>query len=124
MLLPVFSIRTLFDPCGLWHETQSSFPSRTGMWPDFLTFIASCLWQVSQVSTAVAVFSWNRSDFGACTLWQVAHETLRASCMLPGQSACAPFAWHDRQVAFASRALRALNVRMSSFFPESTCFCP
>ena len=38
------------------------------------------------------------------TLWQLTHDTLRASCMLPCQSACAPLLWHVRQVALTSRA--------------------
>src|SRR6476469_3478938 len=109
MVLPVFSIRTLFDPCGLWHEVHSILPSRSGMWPDFLTFIASCLWQVSQVCTTFTVLSCARSDFGLWTLWQVAHDTLRASCMLPCQSACAPLLWHDRQALLTSRAFMALK---------------
>ena len=95
-------MRTLFDPCGVWQVVQSILPSRTGMWPDFLTFIASCLWQVSQVSTAVTVFSCARSDFGLCTLWQVAHETLRASCMPPCQSRATLLLWQVRQVALTS----------------------
>src|ERR1044072_1770824 len=41
MVLPVLSIRTLFEPCGLWQEVHSIFPSRTGMWLDRWTFIAS-----------------------------------------------------------------------------------
>src|ERR1043165_2573490 len=94
------------------------------MWPDFLTFIASCLWQLSQVGTTVAVFSCAFSDFGLCTLWQVAHETLRASCMPPWKFAWEPLLWHDRHDALTSRALIASKRRMSSFLPESTCFCP
>src|SRR5262252_2300269 len=124
MLLPTFSIRTLFEPCGVWQDVQSILPSPTGMCPDLRIFIASCLWQLSQVSVAVAVFSWNRSDFGACTLWQLAHATLRASCMLPCQSACGPLLWQVRHVAFASRALSLSKRRMSSLLPESACFCP
>src|SRR5579872_3364212 len=71
MVLPVFSIRTLFEPCGLWQEVQSILPSRTGMWPDFFTFNASCLWHVSQVCEAVTVLSCAFSDFGLWTLWQL-----------------------------------------------------
>src|SRR5262245_36417726 len=62
--LPTRSILTLVEPCGLWQVAQSILPSRSGMCPDFLTFIASCLWQDSQVCTAVAVFSCAFSDFG------------------------------------------------------------
>src|SRR6188474_2673602 len=77
------SMRSLVDPCGLWHDVQSILPSRSGMWPDFWTFIASCLWQLTHVSTALAVFSCAFADFGLCMLWQLTHETLRASCRLP-----------------------------------------
>ena len=91
----------------MWQVVQSILPSRTGMWPDFLTFIASCLWQVSQVWTAVTVFSCAFSDFGLWTLWQVAHETLRASCMPPFHCACEPLLWQVRQVALTS--LRATS---------------
>src|SRR3954468_2758612 len=100
IVLPTFSIRTLFDPCGVWHDVHSILPSRSGMCPDFLTFIASCLWQVSQVSVAVAVFSWNLSDFGAWMLWHLPHATWGASSMLPCHSECAPLLWHDTQAAF------------------------
>src|SRR5690349_19414043 len=86
IVLPVFSIRTLFEPCGEWQEVQSILPSRTGMWPDFFSFSASCLWQLSHVSVAVTVFSCAFSDFELCTLWHVTHDTLRASCMLPCHS--------------------------------------
>src|SRR5215470_16971615 len=94
------------------------------MCPDFLTRITSCLWQVAHVSVTVMVLSCARSDFGLCTLWHVAHDTLRASCMPPCQLACDPLVWHDRQVWLTSRALIAVKRRMSSFFPESTCFWP
>src|SRR3954471_16422405 len=124
MVLPTLSMRTLVEPCGVWQVVQSILPSRTGMCPDFLTFMASCLWQVSQVCTAVTVLSCARSDFGLCTLWQLAHETLRASCMPPFHCACEPLLWHVRQVELTSRALIAVKRRMSSFLPESTCFWP
>jgi hypothetical protein len=62
--LPAFNIRTLFEPCGVWQVMQSILPSRTGIWPDRFTFIASCLWQDSHMSRAVAAFNWACSDFG------------------------------------------------------------
>src|SRR6185436_167927 len=125
-VLPVFSMRTLVDPCGLWQEVQSILPSRSGMWPDFWTFIASCLWQLTHVSTALAVLSCAFADFGLCMLLQLTHDTLRASCRLPCHpAACVAFlAWHDRHASFASRALSVAKRTMSSFLPESTCFCP
>src|SRR4051812_50207258 len=79
MVFPTLSMRTLVEPCGVWQVVQSILPSRTGMCPDFLTFIDSCLWQVSQVCTAVAVFSCARSDFGVWTLWQVAPDRVRGA---------------------------------------------
>src|SRR5574342_147538 len=57
MVLPALSMRTFIDPCGLWHDVHSILPSRTGMWPDRWTFIASCLWQPMHVSEADTVFS-------------------------------------------------------------------
>ena len=70
------------------------------------------------------VFSCAFSDFGLCTLWQLTHETLRASCMLPCHCAWLPLLWQLRHVSFASRAVSTVKRRMSSFLPESTCFCP
>src|SRR6185295_783753 len=105
MVFPIFNMRTLVDPCGVWQVVQSIFPSRTGMWPDFWTFIDSCLWQVAQVCTAVTVFNCARSDFGVCTLWQVAQERLRASCIPPFHCACEPLLWHVKQVALTSLAV-------------------
>src|SRR5262245_36157904 len=102
-------MRTLFDPCGLWHVVQSILPSRTGICPDFLTRITSCLWHVAHVSVAVAVLSCARSDFGLCTLWHVAHDTLRASCMPPRKLACEPLLWHERQVSLTCRGDIAVN---------------
>src|SRR5206468_662640 len=104
IVLPTFSIRTLVEPCGVWQEVHSILPSRSGMWPDFWTFIASCLWQEMQVSVARTVFSCAFSDFGLWTLWQMTHDTLRASCMPPDQFACAPLEWHVRHVSLTSRA--------------------
>src|SRR5262249_61452506 len=95
-----------------------------GVCPLRCSFMASCLWQASHVCTTEAVRSWNLSDFGLWTLWQLTHDTLRASCMLPCQSACGPLPWQDRHVLLASRALIAVRRLMSSFLPESTCFCP
>src|SRR5579871_4190572 len=123
-VLPTLSMRTLFDPCGLWHEVHSSLPSLTGMCPAFLIFSASCLWQFSQVCVTVTVFSCAFSDLGLCTLWHVTHETLRASCMLPCHSVWFPLTWQLRQASFASRADSTVKRLMSSFLPESTCFCP
>ena len=124
-MLPALSIRTLVDPCGLWQVVQSILPSRTGMWPDFLTFIASCLWQVSQVSTAVTVFSCALSDFGLCTLWQVAHDTLRASCMPPSKSACELLrvAGQAGGVDVLARDI-AVNRLILVLSPVSTCAWP
>src|SRR5689334_6687660 len=94
------------------------------MCPDFLTFIASCLWQVWQVSTTVTVFSCARSDFGLCTLWQVVQDTPRASCMPPSKFACELLLWQLRHDTFTSRGDIAVNRLMSALLPESTCFCP
>src|SRR5476651_2606465 len=86
--------------------------------------MASCLWQVWQVWTAVIVFNCPRSDFALWTMWQVAHDTLRASCMPPFHCACEPLLWQVRQVVLTSFADIAVKRLMSSFLPESTCFCP
>src|SRR4029078_4381760 len=94
------------------------------MCPDFLTFIASCLWHVSQVCTAVTVLSCARSDFGLCTLWQLAHDTLRASCMPPFHCACEPLLWQVRHVALTSLADIAVNRLILVLSPVSTCACP
>jgi hypothetical protein len=45
----------------------------------FLHLHRFLLWQLSQVSVTVTVFSCALADLGLCTLWQVTHETLRAS---------------------------------------------
>src|SRR6202030_1085740 len=82
-VFPTFSMRTLVDPCGVWQVVQSILPSRTGMCPCFLIFIASCLWQVSQVWIAVTVFSCPCADFGLCTLWQGAPERVGAPRVPP-----------------------------------------
>ncbi len=94
------------------------------MWPDFLTFIASCLWQVSHVCRAVTVFSCAFSDFGLWTLWQVAHETLRASCMPPSKFAWAPLLWQLKQVALTSRGDIAVKRLILVLSPVSTCAWP
>ena len=46
----------------------------------------------------LTVFSCAVVDFGWCTLWQLTHETLRASCWLPFHSACGPRLWQVAQV--------------------------
>src|SRR5512139_491131 len=84
--LPSFSILTFCDPCGLWQVVHSSLPSLTGMCDDLWTLLTSFRWHCTQVSICVSVLSCARSDFGACTLWQVVHDTLRASCLLPDHS--------------------------------------
>src|SRR5450755_862227 len=124
MVLPTLSMRTLVEPCGEWQVVQSILPSRTGMWPDFLTFIASCLWQVSQVCTAVTVFSCACSDFALWTLWQVVHDRLRASCIPPFRWPCAPLRWHVRHVALTSFGDMAVKRLMPVLSPASTCAWP
>src|SRR5438045_862715 len=120
MVLPVLSMRTLVDPWGLWQLVHSILPSRTGMCPDFFTFIASCLWQVWQVSTTETVFNWARSDFGLCTLWHVVHDTLRASCMPPSKFECELFVWQLRHEVLTSRADMAVNRLILVLSPVST----
>src|ERR1035437_7055713 len=123
--LPVFSMRTLVDPCGLWQDVQSILPSRTGMWPDFRSFVASCLWQLAQVSMTDFVLSWAWSDFGLCTEWHVVHERSRALCMLDCHCAWLPRLWQVKQVAALSRADITLKRLIFSLFPESsTCALP
>src|SRR6516162_628830 len=94
------------------------------MCPDFLTRNTSCLWQIAHVSVTVTVLSCARSDFGLCTLWHVAHDTLRASCMPPRKLACEPLLWHERQVSLTCRGDIAVNRRIFALSPESTCAWP
>src|SRR5690242_1784551 len=50
-VLPFLSRRTFVDPCGLWQELQSIFPSRTGMCAERCIFDALSGWHLPQVST-------------------------------------------------------------------------
>src|SRR4051812_34566695 len=89
---PTFSALTLLiDPCGLWHELQDILPSRTGMCATARSVLATWRrWQVAHSCVSVGFTSWLCSDCGLWTLWHVAHETLRAACVLDSQPACEP----------------------------------
>src|SRR5690349_13640986 len=64
--LPTRSIRTFVDPCGLWQDTQSIFPSLSGMWPDRCSLATSVLWHVTQTSIVVEALSCACCDLGVC----------------------------------------------------------
>ena len=83
--LPTLSALTLLiEPCGLWHVAHAILPSRTGMCATARSVLATCTrWHVAHSSVAVAATSWLFGDFGLCTLWQVVHDRLRDSCVLP-----------------------------------------
>src|SRR3989304_2948329 len=68
--LPVLSIFTFCDPCGLWQLVHSILPSRTGMCDDLWSLLAFLRWQAWQVSSCVSVLSSAFSPFGAGALWQ------------------------------------------------------
>ena len=77
------------------------------------------------IERAKALFNCAFSDFAACTLWQLVHDMLRASCLLPSHSACAERLWqlvHSSEASFAfiegGFLIRALSP------PASTCACP
>src|SRR5215217_963608 len=101
--LPTRSWRTFVEPCGLWQELHSIFPSASGMCATRFTLVACVRWQLPHSSSSVAFFSCAFTATGSCTLWQVMHDMLRASCALPSQSACVDFVWHDRHVWLVSR---------------------
>ena len=65
------------------------------------------LWHSTQVSVAVAVFSWLVSDFGLWTLWQVDAGDVARVVLAAVPVVVASLLWQDRQVSLASRALTA-----------------
>src|SRR5580704_19000022 len=70
------------------------------------------------------VFSCAFSETALCTLWQVMHDRLRASCALPCHSVCAPLVWHVRHVALTSRGDIAVKRLIPVLSPASTCAWP
>src|SRR5512147_856249 len=123
--LPTRSILTLSEPCGLWQEVHSIFPSRTGMCDDLWILLTSFWWQALQVSSCVSALSCPFSDFGAWTLWHVVHETLRASCLPPAQLLCSLRLWQLVQVSLTARADIEPNCLIFVLSPPpSTCAWP
>jgi hypothetical protein len=123
-VLPVFSSFTLVVPCGLWHDEHSILPSRTGMWPDLSSFATLSRWQVMQVPCWFIAFSCEVVDIGLWMLWQLMHETLRASCWLPFHRACSPLLWQVVQVALTSFAEILLNCFGLIFSGSLACASP
>src|SRR5574339_63571 len=120
--LPSLSIFTFCEPWGLWQEEHASLPSRTGMCCERCTLFTTFWWHWAHVSIWVSVFSCAFSDFGACTLWQVRHDRLRASCLPPDHSLCSERLWQVMQVSLTSRAeifVSCLIFVLSP--PPSTC---
>ena len=94
------------------------------MWPKRCSLATSVLWQVAQVSMTDAVFSCAFADFGLCTEWQVTHDRLRASCMLPFHIAWLPRVWQARHVSDASRGAITFSRRIFVLSPDSACSRP
>src|SRR6187397_2553394 len=78
-VVPTFSSFTLVDPCTLWHEAQSIFPSRSGMWFMRFVLLVTFLWHVAHCAIVLEAFI-SFGPFAACTLWQLTQPTLRWSC--------------------------------------------
>ena len=83
--LTIFSV---WLPCGLWQSEHESSPSRTEWCEFFQVSARTCWWQVAHCSLAEAVLSCPSADFGACTEWQVTHDSPRFACTLPCQWNC------------------------------------
>src|SRR5436190_23877967 len=83
--LPVLSALTFVnEPCGLWHDVQFIFPSRTGMCATARSVLVTCSrWHSWQSAVSVGFTSCRVVDFQLWTLWHVTHDRLRCSCMLP-----------------------------------------
>src|SRR6187401_1565027 len=63
-------------------------------------------------------------DIGLWMLWQLMHDTLRASCWLPFHNACTPLLWQVVQVALTALAEILLN-RIGLIFSGSlACASP
>src|SRR5262245_61447885 len=124
MELPSRSIFTFCDPWGLWHVVHSSFPSRTGMCEERWTLATSRLWHCTHVSVTVAFLSWASTDLGSWTLWQVVHDMLRESCLLPAQLVCSERAWQVTQISPTRRGLIFEGFRMFPSPSASTCALP
>ena len=67
----------------------------------------------------LAAFNCAFSDFGLWTEWQVMHERLRASCVLPSHCVWFPRLWQVRQVADTSRGAILLKTRIVAGSPSS-----
>jgi len=94
------------------------------MCPNRWSLVTSCLWQVTHVSVIVAALSCDFSDFALCAEWHVTQERLRASCMLPVQSACVDRSWQVTQTADASRGEIFVKTRIGPFPSLSECAFP
>src|SRR5512141_2620846 len=105
-------MRTLVEPCGLWHDVHVILPSRTGMCELRSCFCTCGLWQVPQSSSWFALTSCPRSDFAECTEWQETQPRLRAACPLLSHIACSVLLWQVRHVSLTWRAGILLNFRM------------
>src|SRR3954447_15498312 len=118
------SILRFVDPCGLWQELHSIFPSRSGMCPKRCCLATWGLWHATHVSVMDACLSCAWSVCGLWTEWQVTQLRLRASCMLPLHCAWAPRLWHVVQTADASRGAISVKTRIFVLSPVSECSLP
>ena len=64
------------------------------------------------------------SAFGLWTEWQVTHDRLRASCMLPFHCACVERLWQLTQTSDTSRGFIDGNARIFVLSPLSECSLP
>ena len=70
------------------------------------------------------VFNWAFADLGRCTLWQLTHDTLRASCWLPFHNACVPRLWQVAHVSVTAFADSLSNCFGLIFSGSLACASP
>ena len=93
------------------------------MWLKRVSLLTMFWWQLAQSLACDSTFSC-LSPLGLWMLWHDTHDTLRASCLLLAQNACALVEWHDVQAAEASTALTLLNCIGFTFSGSSACLLP
>src|SRR6186713_1805100 len=77
-----------------------------------------------QVPCWFIAFNCDVVDIGLWMLWQLMHDTLRASCWLPFHCACSPLLWHVVQTALTSLALILFSCFGFTFSGSFMCASP
>ncbi len=94
------------------------------MWPDLSSLATLSRWQVTHVPCWFTAFSCAVVDAGLWMLWQLMHDTLRASCWLPFHNACSPLLWQVVQVSLTVLAETFFSCSGFTFSGSLACASP